>query len=83
MPSEKKNEVSLLVGKRIRSLRQKMGLTMEQLAFEVGIEYTQLSRIERGIINTSVYQLFIISRALQVDFAEIVCDLDNVNFHFE
>lgn len=78
-----KSQVSILVGKRIRSLRQNRGLTMEQLAFEVGIEYTQLSRIERGIINTSVYQLFIISRALEVEFAELVNDLDKVEFHLD
>jgi transcriptional regulator with XRE-family HTH domain len=80
---KKKNEISLLVGKKIRCLRQDRGLTMEQLAFEVGIEYTQLSRIERGVINTSIYQLFVISRALQVEFAEIVSDLDLVDFQFE
>ena len=80
---KKKNEISLLVGKKIRCLRQNRGLTMEQLAFEVGIEYTQLSRIERGVINTSIYQLFVISRALQVEFAEIVSDLDLVDFKFE
>lgn len=80
---KKKNEISLLVGKKIRCLRQNRGLTMEQLAFEVGIEYTQLSRIERGVINTSIYQLFVISRALQVEFAEIVSDLDLVDFQFE
>ena len=80
---KKKNEISLLVGKKIRCLRQDRGLTMEQLAFEVGIEYTQLSRIERGVINTSIYQLFVISRVLQVEFAEIVSDLDLVDFKFE
>lgn len=80
---KKKSEISLLVGKKIRCLRQNRGLTMEQLAFEVGIEYTQLSRIERGVINTSIYQLFVISRALQVEFAEIVSDLDLVDFQFE
>jgi len=80
---KKKNEILLLVGKKIRCLRQDRGLTMEQLAFEVGIEYTQLSRIERGVINTSIYQLFVISRALQVEFADIVSDLDLVDFQFE
>ena len=56
---------------------------MEQLSYELGIEYTQLSRIERGIINTSVFQLFMISRALNVDFEEIVCDLNGIEFHFD
>ena len=75
---KKKNEISLLVGKKIRCLRQDRGLTMEQLAFEVGIEYTQLSRIERGRINTSVFQLFLISKALDIGFSEITNDLTDV-----
>lgn len=83
MSMEKKKEVSILVGNRIRSIRQERGLTMEQLSYELGIEYTQLSRIERGIINTSVFQLFMISRALNVDFEEIVCDLNGIEFHFD
>ncbi|MFN5021710.1 MAG: helix-turn-helix domain-containing protein [bacterium] len=83
MSIEKKKEVSILVGNRIRNIRQKKGLTMEQLSYEVGIEYTQLSRIERGIINTSVFQLFMISRALKVDFEEIICGLNSIDFQFD
>ncbi|MCE2849199.1 MAG: helix-turn-helix domain-containing protein [Chitinophagaceae bacterium] len=83
MSIEKKKEVSILVGNRIRNIRQKRGLTMEQLSYEVGIEYTQLSRIERGIINTSVFQLFMISRALKVDFEEIICGLNSIDFQFD
>lgn len=78
-----KGTVSCIVGNRIRAIRQEKGLTIEQLAFEVGIEYTQLSRIERGKINTSVFQIFLISRALQISFSEIINGLDNVNFQFD
>lgn len=74
----KKNEVASIVGSRVRSIRQSKGLTIEQLAFEIGVEYTQLSRIERGRINTSVFQLFLISKALNVDFSEIIYGLDNL-----
>jgi len=37
-----------------------------------------LSRIERGKINTSIYQLFLISRALDVNFADIIQGLDEI-----
>lgn len=83
MPTLKKIEVSCLIGNRVRSLRHKIGYTMEELAFEVGIEYTQLSRIERGKINTSIYQLFLLSRALKVPFSEIIEGLDNVGFQVD
>ena len=78
MLETKKTKVAKIVGGRIRSIRQSKGLTIEQLAFEVGIEYTQLSRIERGRINTSVFQLFLISKALDIGFSEITNDLTDV-----
>jgi transcriptional regulator with XRE-family HTH domain len=76
----KKHEVANIVGSRIRSIRQSKGLTIEQLAFETGVEYAQLSRIERGRINTSVFQLFRISKALNINFSEIINGLDGVQF---
>jgi transcriptional regulator with XRE-family HTH domain len=78
----KKQEVANIVGSRIRSIRQSKGLTIEQLAFETGVEYTQLSRIERGRINTSVFQLYMISKALSINFSEIISGLDGVQFDF-
>jgi transcriptional regulator with XRE-family HTH domain len=79
----KKNQVAITVGNRVRSIRKAKGLTIEQLAFEIGVEYTQLSRIERGRINTSVFQLFLISKALKVNFSEIINGLDEVQFDVE
>jgi transcriptional regulator with XRE-family HTH domain len=80
MIENKKNQVAITVGNRVRSIRQSKGLTIEQLAFEIGVEYTQLSRIERGRINTSVFQLFLISKALKTCFSEIISGLDEVQF---
>ncbi len=77
----KKNEVANIVGSKIRTIRQSKGLTIEQLAFEVGVEYAQLSRIERGRINTSVFQLFMISKALNISFSEIISGLDGVEYN--
>jgi transcriptional regulator with XRE-family HTH domain len=83
MIENKKNQVAITVGNRVRSIRQSKGLTIEQLAFEIGVEYTQLSRIERGRINTSVFQLFLISKALKINFSEIINGLDEVQFDVE
>ena len=61
-----KEEVSISIGKVIRELRQSQNLTIEELANKTGIEYSQLSRIERGKINTSAYHIYIIIRTLNV-----------------
>ena len=80
MIENKKNEIAITVGNRVRSIRRSKGLTIEQLACEIGVEYTQLSRIERGRINTSIFNLFLITKALNTSFSELVKDLDELEF---
>lgn len=80
MVENKKNEIAVTVGNRVRSIRRSKGLTIEQLACDIGVEYTQLSRIERGRINTSIFNLFLITKALNTSFSELVKDLDEVEF---
>jgi transcriptional regulator with XRE-family HTH domain len=55
-----KEEYSATIGAKIRELRKSKGFTIQQLANEVGMEYIQLSRIERGKINTTIYQIYLI-----------------------
>lgn len=66
-----KEDVSKKIGIKIRELRLSKGLSMEQVAFNAGMEYTQLSRIELGKINTSIYHLYKISNSLSVTVPEI------------
>lgn len=72
-----KEEVCKKVGKSIRTMRIKRGMTIEKLANEAGIEYTQLSRIELGKINTSIYQIYVLSNTLSVPVPEIFRDLSH------
>ena len=58
-------------GNALRELRLAKGFTQEQLANELGVEISQISRIERGVINTSVTTLFAISKALKIDVSEL------------
>ena len=74
-----KEEVCKKVGKSIRDIRLKKGLTIEKLANDAGIEYTQLSRIELGKINTSIYQIYIISNSLSISIPEIFYGLNHKN----
>lgn len=66
-----REEIAVTLGKKIRSLRTRKNMTIEQLALESGMEYTQLSRIERGKINTSVYHLYLISRPLKIQLSDL------------
>jgi len=66
-----KGEVVMLIGSKVREIREEKGLTIAQLAFEVGIESKQLIRIELGQINTSLFQIFRITQALGIQMYEV------------
>jgi transcriptional regulator with XRE-family HTH domain len=50
-------------------------MTIEELAFDAEIEYVQLSRIELGKINTSIYHIYKISHSLSVPVMEFFTPL--------
>lgn len=66
-----KEAVSKKVGAKIRAIRIEKGLSMEKLAIDTGIEYSQLSRIELGKINTSIYHVYIIANSLKVPLYDL------------
>ena len=55
---------------------------MEVLAYEAGIEYAQLSRIELGKINTTVYQIYVLSKILDEPLSSLL-NCVNANEGFE
>ena len=69
MSVDKKN-VQCYLGTAVRNLRIKKGWTMEKTAFESEMEYIQISRIELGKINTTVYQVYKLAKALDKEMAE-------------
>ena len=58
-------------GKNLRNLRKQKNITQEKLAFSIGIEISQISRIERGIVNTSISTAKAISTALNIEMKEL------------
>jgi transcriptional regulator with XRE-family HTH domain len=74
-----KEELILRVGKRVREIRLSKGLTLERVAFDAGIDYSQLSRIELGKINTSIYQIYIVSKSLDVPLPELLNTTNKTN----
>ena len=64
--STSKDIFKICLGNNIRKQRFKMGLTVEQLALNVRLTYSQVSRIELGKISTSAYTIYILSQTLNV-----------------
>lgn len=65
-----KETFRLQLGRNLRRIRTGRNLTIETLALESGLAYSQISRIELGKINTTAYTVYILSQALRVDPAE-------------
>jgi transcriptional regulator with XRE-family HTH domain len=71
-----KEDIKKVVGKNIRLIRIVQKMSIDTLAIKADMDYTQLSRIELGKINTSIYQLYKISKTLQVSIEELVKVID-------
>ena len=67
-----KKEFCQLIGKNIRKVRIRKGLTMEELAHLSEIQYRHIFRIETGKVNTSIYLLYKISKTLNTELKEII-----------
>lgn len=57
--------------KRMRELREARNLSQEALAWKADSELSQISRMERGIINAGLSQIFKIAEALEVHPKEL------------
>lgn len=56
----------LAFGENLRRVRKSKGFTQAQLANDLGVEISQISRMERGIISTSISNVNKIARVLNV-----------------
>jgi transcriptional regulator with XRE-family HTH domain len=59
------------IGKRIQSLREKRGLTQEQLEEKSGINTKYVSAIERGQKNVTIKTLEKIAKGLDIELYEL------------
>lgn len=54
-------------GIHVKKLRESRNFTQAELAADLDCEISQISRIERGTINTSILMAYRISKVLEVD----------------
>jgi len=65
------SEFLIQFGKNLSKQRKLNGFTQAELANDLGIEISQISRIERGVINTSIGTIHNISKALKIEMTEL------------
>lgn len=71
MAIEKDTAFLVSFGKRLKQLRKEKGISQAQLAFEANIEISQISRIERGLINTTIANAKLISKILEIPITSL------------
>lgn len=69
----KKVDTSFLIlfGKNLKALRESKDITQAQLSIDCDFDVSVISRIERGVVNTSLSNLKLIADALKVDLQEL------------
>lgn len=72
MPQLRNIEAMNLLAKNVRKYRLDQNLSQEALANLAGIEYSQISRLERGILNTSVSVIFAVAQALKMPASKLL-----------
>lgn len=69
--------LSNVIGERIRELRKIKSISQEELAFQVDLHYTFLGKIERGEKKVSLERLFKITSALNISLEEFFSTIDS------
>ena len=66
-----KQPIKKKIGKRIKELREKKGLTIEKLAYENDLAKGNLSELEKGQIDPKLSTLERIAKGLDVSLREL------------
>ena len=74
MSSMEKLELLKNIGKRVQDLRLSKSLTQVDLVGKIDgdIDTTNISRIESGRTNPTIYTLYRISQALEVELSDLL-----------
>lgn len=69
----------VIVGKVIKSYREKKGLSQEVLSGLADIGRTHLSAIERGKRNPTLETFYKISLALEINASDLLREIEKIN----
>ncbi len=61
-----------IFGRQITSLRQRLGISQEELGFRIGVHRTYVSQIERGIKSPTLGVILKLARALEFSAGKLM-----------
>lgn len=63
----RRNEEGIrILAKNIRKYRKKKSMTIQQLANELDVDYSQIARMERSVVNSNISIVFDIAEVLKI-----------------
>lgn len=68
----KKEELQVIIGNRIKLLRESKGISQQILAAKCNFEKGNMSRLEAGRTNPTITTLYKISQALEVKITDLL-----------
>ena len=71
MAKTEKDSFLNVFGKHLAELRQQRDITQDKLSFDAGIDVGTLSKIERGVLNISIYNAYKIAKVLNIPYKEL------------
>jgi transcriptional regulator with XRE-family HTH domain len=72
----KKEELQIIIGSRIKLMRESKGVSQQDLAAICNFEKGNMSRLEAGRTNPTASTLYKISQALNIKLSELL-DISN------
>lgn len=60
------------IGSKIRAVRKSKKMSQEKLAELSGLHPTYISDIELGKVNASIYSFYMVAKALNIPFSDLV-----------
>jgi transcriptional regulator with XRE-family HTH domain len=69
--SDRHSKELIEFGRHLKKLREERQLSQEALANDSDLSLSQISRMERGIISSSLSQLISISKSLNISLPEL------------
>lgn len=63
-------DIKILVGKRVKELRNKLGISQEELAARAELDRTYITSVECGKRNISIVNIERLAKALKVTLKE-------------
>jgi transcriptional regulator with XRE-family HTH domain len=64
-------EYLIAFGSHLKKLREERNMSQSNLAYDCGMEISQVSRMERGILNTSISNIYLLAKALNIHPKEL------------